>query len=172
MPHRQWRHTASILAALLVSTSAFAQSKPYVQLDVGGDRISAAGTQFDVAGKVGMDFGKYFGTNLSLTESLSPSVNSLQFRLTPYVQYDITPYVAVFAGPQIGAAQFSGPATYSVSSFIGGATGGFKFNTGWQNTSVLMQYQYTRSFDSVMFGPNGLEPYNANQFTVGLRKQF
>jgi hypothetical protein len=129
-----------LAAALMLSTPALAQQKPYVQLDVGGDRISAAGTQGDVAGKVGVDFNKYFGGNLGLTESFSPSVNSLQFRLTPYVQYDITPYINVFAGPQIGAAQFSGPATYSVGDFVGGAMGGFKFNTGWHNTSVLMQY--------------------------------
>ena len=167
--------------AVLIATPAFAQAPtPYGQIDLGAAQPSGnLGQQLTIGARGGLQFSKYFAGELSLNQGfMMPAtwlggVNSTEFKATPYLTLPLASTVSVFAGPQIGVAMLSGPASTNTMVGTYGGTVGVEFKTGWNRWSIVPQYTYTRSMQpGVITGPGYTDYYNNNQFTMGMRKTF
>ena len=177
--------TAAILIAApahaqTIDQPSFSNPSPYGQIDLGGALPSGGlGNQLVIGARGGVEFNKWFAADLSLSQGfMMPAtwlggMNSTEFKLTPYLQLPLTDRVKFVAGPQIGVALLSGPA--STNSMVGtyGGTAAFVFDTGWNRLQIVPQYEYTRSMTpGVITGPGYTDYYNNSKFTMGLRKQF
>ena len=166
-------------AAVALASPAIAQT-PYGQIDLGAAQPSGnLGSQLVIGARGGLEFNKWFSAELSLSQQfMMPAtwlggVNATEFKATPYVRYAFTPNFTAFAGPQIGVAMLSGPASTNTMVGTYGGTAGIEIKTGWHSWSIVPQYEYTRSMQpAVITGPGYTDYYNNNKFTMGLRKVF
>jgi len=178
------KSTLAVMALIGAIGTAHAQSpqspRPYGQVDLGAGMPSGnLGQQLSIGARAGLEFNKWFSGEFSLSQNfMLPAtwlggMNSTEFKLTPIVRYAVADTATIFAGPQIGAAMLSGPASTNTMVGTYGALVGVEFKTGWNRVSVVPSYEYTRSMQpGVITGPGYTDYYNNNVFRMGLRKTF